>query len=119
MFHLECFRCAACRRHLGQHPHSFICRANIHCTALRSEPFIFPVPGDEFALHGEGIYCKEDHELLERCEDNNNLEPKQLPLGASPRQIKTELEDFRDNLSDLGREEDSYRSVAQMLEYSF
>ena len=79
-------------------------------TALVSEPFVvFPVPGDEFALHGEGIYCKEDHELLERCEDNNNLEPKQQTM-TSPRQIKTELEDFRDNLSDLGREEDSYRS---------
>ena len=49
--------------------------------------------------------------MLERCEDNNNLEVKQQPMGASPRQIKTELEDFRDNLSDLGREEDSYRSV--------
>ena len=81
--------------------------------ALFSEPFvvIFSVPGDEFALHGEGIYCKEDHELLERCEDNNNLEVKQQPMGASPRQIKTELEDFRDNLSDLGREEDSFRSA--------
>ena len=79
--------------------------------SLHSQPFfVFPVPGDEFALHGEGIYCKEDHELLERCEDNNNLEPKQQTM-ASPRQIKTELEDFRDNLSDLGREEDSYRSV--------
>ena len=33
MFHLECFRCAACRRHLGQYPH-FIIRANNHCTLL-------------------------------------------------------------------------------------
>jgi len=77
MFHLECFRCAACRRHL--------------------------VPGDEFALHGDGIYCKDDHELFERCEDNNNLDPKHQS------KIKTELDDFRDNLSDLGREDDSYR----------
>ena len=61
----------------------------------------FPVPGDEFALHGEGIYCKDDHELFERCEDNNNLDPKH--------RIKTELDDFRDNLSDFGREDDSYR----------
>merc|ERR1719211_792820 len=53
MFHLECFRCAACRRHL--------------------------VPGDEFALHGEGIYCKEDHELVERCEDNNNIGKSAIP----------------------------------------
>ena len=60
------------------------------------------VPGDEFALHGDGIYCKEDHELLERCEDNNNLDPKHS-------RIKTELEEFRDIDSDIGREEDSYR----------
>ena len=33
MFHLECFRCAACRRHLGQYPHLII-RANTHCTLL-------------------------------------------------------------------------------------
>jgi len=74
MFHLECFRCAACRRHL--------------------------VPGDEFALHGEGIYCKEDHELVERCEDNNNIGKSAIP------RIKNELDDFRDNLSDLGRDDD-------------
>jgi len=76
MFHLDCFRCAACSRHL--------------------------VSGDEFALHGDGIYCKEDHELLERCEDNNNLDPKH-------HRIKMELDDFRDIDSDLGREDDSYR----------
>ena len=71
------------------------------------------VPGDEFALHGDGIYCKEDHELFERCEDNNNLEVKHHHV-TSPR-IKTELmdsQDFRDNLSDLGREDDSYRCIA-------
>eukprot|EP00090_Calanus_glacialis_P030064 TRINITY_DN4832_c0_g1_i1.p1 TRINITY_DN4832_c0_g1~~TRINITY_DN4832_c0_g1_i1.p1 ORF type:complete len:469 (-),score=47.87 TRINITY_DN4832_c0_g1_i1:419-1825(-) len=77
MFHLECFRCAACRRHL--------------------------VPGDEFALHGDGIYCKDDHELFERCEDNNNIDTK------TNQHIKNELDDFRDNMSDLGREDDSYR----------
>ena len=59
------------------------------------------MPGDEFALHGEGIYCKEDHELAElaRAEDNNNHKPALT-------RIKHELEDFRDNLSDLGRDDD-------------
>ena len=66
------------------------------------------VPGDEFALHGEGIYCKEDHELFERCEDNNNL----AELGVKGGVIKHELDcDYRDNLSDIGREEDGYRWV--------
>ena len=37
-----------------------------HCTALHYIALILSVPGDEFALHGEGIYCKEDHELVER-----------------------------------------------------
>ena len=93
MFHLECFRCAACRRHLGEYwPVSYF-------DYMRSAS----VPGDEFALHGDGIYCKDDHELFERCEDNNNLDPKHQS------KIKTELDDFRDNLSDLGREDDSYR----------
>ena len=93
MFHLECFRCAACRRHLGEYlPVTYF-------DYLRSAS----VPGDEFALHGDGIYCKDDHELFERCEDNNNLDPKHQS------KIKTELDDFRDNLSDLGREDDSYR----------
>ena len=61
------------------------------------------VPGDEFALHGDGIYCKDDHELFERCEDNNNIDTK------TNQHIKNELDDFRDNMSDLGREDDSYR----------
>ena len=63
----------------------------------------FAVPGDEFALHGDGIYCKDDHELFERCEDNNNLDTK------TNQHIKNELDDFRDNMSDIGREDDSYR----------
>ena len=64
---------------------------------------VLAVPGDEFALHGDGIYCKDDHELFERCEDNNNLDTK------TNQHIKNELDDFRDNMSDLGREDDSYR----------
>ena len=65
------------------------------------------MPGDEFALHGDGIYCKEDYELLERCEDNNNIHPKHG-------RIKTEIDDFRDIDSDTGREDDSYRCVVDL-----
>ena len=95
MFHLDCFRCAACTRHLGKLQPCFT-------AASLTSHFFFSVSGDEFALHGDGIYCKEDYELLERCEDNNNLDPKH-------HRIKTELDDFRDIDSDLGREDDSYR----------
>jgi hypothetical protein len=30
------------------------------------------VPGDEFALHESGLLCREDHQLMDR-EDNNNI----------------------------------------------
>ncbi|XP_023339750.1 insulin gene enhancer protein isl-1 isoform X2 [Eurytemora carolleeae] len=78
MFHLECFRCSVCSRHL--------------------------VPGDEFALHGTGLLCREDHEMVDR-EDNNNLT------------IKTEFQDnFRDNLSENGRDEDGFREDLSSLD---
>lgn len=37
IYHIECFRCTACQRQL--------------------------VPGDEFALRDDGLYCKDDHEV--------------------------------------------------------
>ncbi|CAB3378207.1 Hypothetical predicted protein [Cloeon dipterum] len=51
IYHIECFRCTACERQL--------------------------VPGDEFALRDDGLFCKEDHEVLEKAcilgtENNNN-----------------------------------------------
>lgn len=49
IFHLECFRCVACNKQL--------------------------VPGDEFALRPEGLFCKEDHANeanVSSQEDKNN-----------------------------------------------
>ena len=52
IFHLECFRCVACDKQL--------------------------VPGDEFALRPDGLFCKEDHSAsglggtLQLEENNNN-----------------------------------------------
>ena len=37
IFHLDCFRCIACEKQL--------------------------IPGDEFALRREGLFCKEDHQV--------------------------------------------------------
>ena len=37
IYHLECFRCVACEKRL--------------------------VPGDEFALRQDGLFCKEDHQV--------------------------------------------------------
>ncbi|XP_011497526.1 PREDICTED: insulin gene enhancer protein ISL-1 [Ceratosolen solmsi marchali] len=39
IYHLECFRCSACMRQL--------------------------VPGDEFALRSDGLFCRHDHDALE------------------------------------------------------
>ena len=49
IFHLECFRCVACEKQL--------------------------VPGDEFALRDDGLFCREDHQDIDRKDsilDNNN-----------------------------------------------
>jgi len=51
IYHIDCFRCTACERQL--------------------------IPGDEFALRDDGLFCKEDHEVLEKAciigsESNNN-----------------------------------------------
>ena len=49
IFHLECFRCVACEKQL--------------------------VPGDEFALRDDGLFCREDHQDNDRKDsilDNNN-----------------------------------------------
>jgi hypothetical protein len=43
IFHLECFRCVACDKQL--------------------------VPGDEFALRPDGLFCKEDHTGAEEEDD--------------------------------------------------
>ncbi|XP_049538238.1 insulin gene enhancer protein isl-1 [Anopheles darlingi] len=48
IYHIECFRCSACARQL--------------------------IPGDEFALRdGGSLYCKEDHDHLEKTSQNGLL----------------------------------------------
>ncbi|XP_021968058.1 insulin gene enhancer protein ISL-1 isoform X2 [Folsomia candida] len=44
IYHMECFRCIACERQL--------------------------VPGDEFALREDGLFCRDDHEVLEKLAVN-------------------------------------------------
>lgn len=41
IYHVECFRCVACSRKL--------------------------IPGDEFALRDDGLFCKEDHQIVEKA----------------------------------------------------
>nr|4JCJ_A Chain A, Insulin gene enhancer protein ISL-1,LIM domain-binding protein 1 [Mus musculus]4JCJ_B Chain B, Insulin gene enhancer protein ISL-1,LIM domain-binding protein 1 [Mus musculus]4JCJ_C Chain C, Insulin gene enhancer protein ISL-1,LIM domain-binding protein 1 [Mus musculus] len=40
VYHIECFRCVACSRQL--------------------------IPGDEFALREDGLFCRADHDVVER-----------------------------------------------------
>ena len=45
IYHIDCFRCVACSRQL--------------------------IPGDEFALREDGLFCKADHEVMERPIDRD------------------------------------------------
>ncbi|CAG7820590.1 unnamed protein product [Allacma fusca] len=57
IYHMDCFRCVACERQL--------------------------VPGDEFALREDGLFCKDDHEVLEKAvngENNMNTPPAVTPI---------------------------------------
>merc|ERR1719411_1067442 len=47
IFHLECFRCVACDKQL--------------------------VPGDEFALRDDGLFCREDHQESDPHHPHHNL----------------------------------------------
>ena len=47
VYHIDCFRCVACSRQL--------------------------IPGDEFALRDDGLFCKADHEVVERAASTNGV----------------------------------------------
>ncbi|CAG2103788.1 unnamed protein product [Medioppia subpectinata] len=65
IYHIDCFRCIACSRQLTR--------------------------GDEFALRDDGLFCKEDHEVLQKngpiansdkdINASNGLSIKPIPLG--------------------------------------
>ena len=57
IFHLECFRCVACEKQL--------------------------VPGDEFALRDDGLFCREDHQDNDRKDSIENNNTIQLHHNAS------------------------------------
>lgn len=46
VYHIDCFRCVACSRQL--------------------------IPGDEFALRDDGLFCKADHDVVERASTKEN-----------------------------------------------
>ncbi|XP_077867686.1 ISL LIM homeobox 1 isoform X1 [Saccoglossus kowalevskii] len=65
IFHIDCFRCVACSRQL--------------------------IPGDEFALRDDGLFCKADHDVVERASgevngnnNNNNNHRTYMASHAEP-----------------------------------
>ncbi|GAB0203445.1 insulin gene enhancer protein ISL-1 [Grus japonensis] len=64
VYHIECFRCVACSRQL--------------------------IPGDEFALREDGLFCRADHDVMERAslgagDPLSPLHPAQLlQMAAEP-----------------------------------
>lgn len=49
VYHIECFRCVACSRQL--------------------------IPGDEFALREDGLFCRADHDVVERASLGSGGDP--------------------------------------------
>ncbi|KAJ4941405.1 hypothetical protein JOQ06_011284 [Pogonophryne albipinna] len=64
VYHIECFRCVACSRQL--------------------------IPGDEFALREDGLFCRADHDVVERASRGSGdplspLHPaRPLQMAAEP-----------------------------------
>lgn len=83
VFHIDCFRCVACSRQL--------------------------IPGDEFALRDDGLFCKADNDIVERSVNNNNS-----PSGEN-------LEDSKDNVvvTDSKSGDDSPGNYTNTLRYMF
>lgn len=54
-YHIDCFRCVACSRQL--------------------------IPGDEFALREDGLFCKADHDVVERA---NSIKDENSDCESSP-----------------------------------
>lgn len=58
IYHMDCFRCVVCTRPLK--------------------------PGDEFALREDGLFCKDDHEVLEKVGNVENGSSLNTPPAVTP-----------------------------------
>lgn len=96
IYHIKCFRCTACEKQLR--------------------------PGDEFALREGGkLYCKNDHDQIERMKSEEKSPCKQIELNNNYSSISDKREmcnnklrsvssDFG-SISDSDSESDSYKST--------
>ncbi|KAJ8304329.1 hypothetical protein KUTeg_017912 [Tegillarca granosa] len=71
IYHIDCFRCVACSRQL--------------------------IPGDEFALRDDGLFCKADHEVVERASTKENGSDEDSPRSISSNISKRKNSNNDDN----------------------
>ncbi|XP_026466337.1 insulin gene enhancer protein ISL-1 isoform X1 [Ctenocephalides felis] len=83
IYHIECFRCCACARQL--------------------------IPGDEFALReGGALYCKEDHDALEKSSQQQGVVTQTTHPGALESNNNNSISSNNNNhSSELGSMSDS------------
>ncbi|XP_055387308.1 insulin gene enhancer protein isl-1 isoform X2 [Condylostylus longicornis] len=86
IYHIECFRCSACARQL--------------------------IPGDEFALRdGGSLFCKEDHEVLEKTNQPNISSISEANNNNSNSLRNNNHSSELGSISDSGSESGSHKSL--------
>ena len=96
IFHLECFRCVACDKQL--------------------------VPGDEFALRPDGLFCKEDHSAgslgpLQLEENNNNNDQLEQDIDDQSQDGDKDLLLLDDRFADSGMQSYIYIKYSKHWPY--
>ncbi len=89
IFHIDCFRCVACSRQL--------------------------IPGDEFALRDDGLFCKADHEVVERATNTPNGSKSENSDSGVGSPSNNNNNETKPNIHAAGRSE-SLRNLALMKE---
>ena len=80
VYHIDCFRCVACSRQL--------------------------IPGDEFALKDDELFCKADHDVVERSSStkengNGSSAEEDSPKSSKIRKLSNSNNDDNNNNSDI------------------
>lgn len=80
VYHIDCFRCVACSRQL--------------------------IPGDEFALKDDELFCKADHDVVERSSPtkengNGSSAEEDSPKSSKIRKLSNSNNDDNNNNSDI------------------
>lgn len=121
IYHIECFRCSACARQLipGKISKTNLLKIGFPNQRKNSHNSV----GDEFALRdGGALYCKEDHDHLEKSsqtsliqsvEPNNNISSNTNQNSSSNNNNNTSISN-NNNSSELGSMSGKYDLVIQL-----